>query len=399
MLATVIRTPDLLRVSSPDPAGLAALEETAVGRALAGARREKTPLPIAWADAALGTFRLPPGLDDAAKASLARSVVEHVYEDLWVHQPRRSLGDLAPLEAARRADRGDLVARARLAAVVRYREQLGTRPTHAEVYQGYPFDRLRRRLGLLTPDESDAFDAADASCMGERELDGLDPSTLDDHRLADAFRSAAALRDDARTARFAAALARRPAPARDRLDPAAVFAPLVRESLRTGDPEEALAWLTTAMTGADGPRVRVFTVWSAEIHARSGRPEAALRAYQELLDRPDSDGRPGPRRRGDPARQRLSRPRPSPAPRSPRPRPPVGRPPDGPGRAEALLGSRSSPDETFAAGTGVPGGRGCGTPQPTVSVERSRVRKRATLPPPRPGPSEYRTICSDLGST
>jgi tetratricopeptide (TPR) repeat protein len=196
---------------------------------------------------------------------------------------------LTPLEAARRAARGDVVARARLSAVVRYREQLGARPTHAAIYQGYPFDRLRRRLGLLSHEASDALDADDVSCMGERELDGLDPSALDDHRLADAFTSALALRDDARTARFAAALARRPAPARARLDPEALFAPLVRESLRLGDPEEALDWLKSALADADGPRARAFTVWSAEIHARSGHPEAALRAYQELLERADGD--------------------------------------------------------------------------------------------------------------
>jgi len=289
VLATVIRTPALVRISSPDPSGLAALEATEVGRALAGARREKTPLPIAWSDSALGTFRLPAGLDDAARASLSRSVVEHYFEDLWVHQPRQALGGLTPLESARVAGRGDVVARARLAAVVRYREHLGSRSTHAAVYQGYPFDRLRRRLGLVAAVESVALDADDVTCMSERELDALDAAALDDHRLAQSFLSAASLCDDARAARFAAALARRAPSARAGLDPAAVFAPLVRESLRLGDPDEALDWLKTALTGAGETPTRVFTVWSAEIQARSGRPDAALRAYLALLSRPGSD--------------------------------------------------------------------------------------------------------------
>ena len=46
------------------------------------------------------------------------------------------------------ASRGDAVARAKLTAVVRLREQLGNRPSALLLYQGYPFDRLRRRLGL-----------------------------------------------------------------------------------------------------------------------------------------------------------------------------------------------------------------------------------------------------------
>ena len=33
-------------------------------------------------------------------------------------------------------------------AVVRLREQVGSRPSARALYQGYPFDRLRRRLGL-----------------------------------------------------------------------------------------------------------------------------------------------------------------------------------------------------------------------------------------------------------
>jgi tetratricopeptide (TPR) repeat protein len=290
VLATVIRTPRQVRVSSPDPSGLALLDEPAfaqVGRALAAGRREKSPLPIAWADAALGTFRLPTGLDAAETVTLARLVVEHYFEDIWVRQPRQALGGLSPLAAGRAAARGDAVARAKLAAVIRYREQLGSRPSHAAVYQGYPFDRLRRRVGLPDADPA-AFEADDPSCMSERELDDLDPGALDASRLRDAFLSAAALGDDARTARFAAALARLDPPARSRLDPAAVFAPLVREALRLGEPDEALDWLATAKSTSTGSEARTFAVWSAEIQARTGSPAAALRVYQDLLERPDT---------------------------------------------------------------------------------------------------------------
>lgn len=294
VLASVVATPRLLRLSSPDPALFAALDDpTRCGlpRTLAGGRRENSPLPIAWGDAALGTFRFPSGLDPRERAELAREAVEHYYENLWIHRPRRAFGGRSPLEASAAVARGDADARARLAGVVRFREQLGGRLTHAAVYQGYPFDRLRRRLGLLAPDEAPALDADDLSCASAAELDQLDPDSLDDVRLADALASAAGLRDDARTARFAAALAGRdPAAwARARLDPGAIFAPLVRRSLRDGEPDQTLAWLDRARSVSTGPAARTFAVWSAEVLARTGNPTAAARIYRDLLDQPDAD--------------------------------------------------------------------------------------------------------------
>ena len=68
------------------------------------------------------------------------------------------------------------------------------------------------------------------------ELDQLDPSTLDDARLAEAFTSAAGLRDDARTARLASELlVRRPA-LLNSLDLTSVVAPLVRLAIARDDP-------------------------------------------------------------------------------------------------------------------------------------------------------------------
>ncbi len=123
VLAAVVLTPRLLRLSSPDLTGFALLCEPPwerLLRPLQPCRREKTPLPIAWADAALGTFQFPVGLDDDARARLARDAVEHYYENVWIHLPRLGLDGRTPLEAAR----GDVVARAKLAGVVDFRAQL-----------------------------------------------------------------------------------------------------------------------------------------------------------------------------------------------------------------------------------------------------------------------------------
>jgi tetratricopeptide (TPR) repeat protein len=292
VLATVVSTPRVLRLSSPDPTGFTALSDPSLDEvrgALESARREKTPLPIGMADAGLATFRLPAGLSDEARNELTRGAVEHYFEDLWVHQPRQSLGGRTPLEAAAAAQRGDAIARARLAAVVGYREQLGARTSRIAVYQGYPFDRLRRRLGLIEVGEGfGSVDAEDASCMSGPELDRLDPAALATPRLADAFTSSAYLGDDARTARFAAELVGRGSEALAGLNVSALFAVLVRESLRLGEPDVALDWLARGHSLVGDRQSRVFSVWSAEIHARTGEPDAALKVYQDLLAHPDA---------------------------------------------------------------------------------------------------------------
>jgi tetratricopeptide (TPR) repeat protein len=284
LLATLVQTPRRVRLSSPDPHALEALDEPlrrALGRDLRAIRREAVPLPLPLLDAAVWTFRLPPGLERPARNEVTRASVEAFYEDQWIHLSRKGLDGQSPFQAAGRAA-GDDALRAKLTAVVRLREQLGARPRTAELYQGYPFDRLRRRLGLEVFDPG-AVAMEDVTCASAAELDRLDPEALDDVRLADAFESAAGLQDDARTVRFAAALACRGTPRLSRLDLAALFAPLVRQALAAGQPQRALEWLDRACALAADPARRTFQVWRAEVLARTGDPEGALKTYRALL--------------------------------------------------------------------------------------------------------------------
>jgi tetratricopeptide (TPR) repeat protein len=293
--ATVVRLPGSVRLSGTDPV---LLEETfaevahRVADRIASASRSATPLPLAFLDAAVWAIRMPPGLDDEARGRLNRSAVERYYEAAWLVRPRQGLGGLAPVEAGRLASEGDVLARVRLEAVVRLREQLGERPTTAALYQGYPFDRLRRRLGLA-PTDPDTVDPLDATSMSGPELDALDPETLDDVTLADAYESAAALGDDARTARFGAPLSAREPSSLIRLDRRALFATLVRSELASGSTEGAMARLDRAEAvdlALDSGRDRAtYETWRAEVYVRVGQAAEAVAVYRRL-----AEGSPGP---------------------------------------------------------------------------------------------------------
>ncbi len=286
LLANVFVGRGRLRLSSPRLDSLERAFEPLARRfelASDSCPREARPLPIAFLDAALWTFRVPEGLEPDQAETLHRERVEHAFEDEWIHGPRRGLAGESPLRAAH----GDAVQRARLAALVRFREQLALRPGAGALYHGYPFDRLRRRLGLAL-DAAESVDPADLSCASPAELDALDPDALDLAGLNEAVASAAGLRDDARTARLCARwldrATRAPEAERPRgVDPAAFVAPLVRTAIGLRDPDRALHVLEQARPLVRASDQPTLDLWSAEVLARSGRPEEALRRYLALI--------------------------------------------------------------------------------------------------------------------
>jgi tetratricopeptide (TPR) repeat protein len=285
VLATVYITPGTLRLSSPRVETLEEAEEKL--RRILGAdarplERVAAPLPLPFLDADVWTTRMPEGLDRDLSHRLTREIVESYYENQWIHRPRQSLDGLAPLATSQDARRGDTVAQVKLEAVIRIREQLGSRSSAVMMYQGYPFDRLRNRLGLELA-HPDSVDQKDLSCASLQALQELNPEDLDDARLAEAFKSAAGLREDVLTARFAAELARRRPARLDQLDLTAVYAPLVRQAMQRGTPAEALSWLDQAHALGSVATRRSFDTWRAEILSRTGRPDEAARIYQKLV--------------------------------------------------------------------------------------------------------------------
>ena len=268
------------------------------------ARREAAPLPLPFQDAGLWIFRIPRSVDAASGESLAREAIEHYLENEWIHVERKGLGGRSPLLASVASEGGDLVARAKLTAVVKFREQLGSRPSTRALYKGYPFDRLRRRLGLERELDA-AVDPLDLGCAAADELDQLDVASLDDSRLIEAASSAEGLGDDARTARFAGELVRRQSDVRT-VDLKPLVSALVRQAISRGETDEALEEIERARSLADGDTAATFDVSRTEIIARQGR-----RRCSGTISESDQQRRSrrcaGARRRGHVARQRSLR--------------------------------------------------------------------------------------------
>ncbi len=285
VLATIYITPRTIRLSSPRVDTLEIAEEKLrrmLGTEAQPLERVAAPLPLPFLDADVWTTRLPDGLDRELAHRLSREALESYYENQWIHRPRQGLDGLSPLAAAQDARRGDAVARAKLAAVIQVREQLGNRSSAMTLYQGYPFDRLRRRLGLDLV-HPDAVDSRDLSCASLAELQDLAIEDLDDVRLVDAFKSAAGLREDELTTRFALELVRRKPDQLVLLDLSSVYAPLIRQSIQSGRPQDALEWLDQARTLSPDSSRHTFDTWRAEILSRTGRPDLASRIYDELV--------------------------------------------------------------------------------------------------------------------
>jgi tetratricopeptide (TPR) repeat protein len=285
VLASVFIKANSLRLSSPRAENLERIEDQLfprMERRPQSIRREATPLPLPFLDADLWIFRIAFGLDSSRADELTREAIEDYFENEWIHRKRKGLGDKSPLAAARDAQLGDAVARAKLTAVVRLREQLGSRVSTRALYKGYPFDRLRRRLGLECVDAT-AIDPLDLGCADPGELDRLDPSTLDEVQLFDAAASAAGLRDDARTARLAAELLSRQGRVARAADWKPLVSALVREAMSRDDPEAALSWIERARPMAGASTNLTFDVWRAEILARHGQGKAALETFRAVI--------------------------------------------------------------------------------------------------------------------
>src|SRR5262249_22305890 len=154
----------------------------------------------------------------------------------------------------------------------------------------YEFDRLRRKLGILSGATPAAAGGAslDIGAMGAAELSGLAVGTLNDEQLELAYQTAQKLDARELVTRYAAALVARP-PNADRPDRYPWYSFLIQHAMGEGANDNALEFINQGERfDADqnqGRRGSDFQFRRAQVFAKSGDVEQAGAAFEQLIQR------------------------------------------------------------------------------------------------------------------
>jgi tetratricopeptide (TPR) repeat protein len=279
---------NILRVASPVKEPFARLREE---------MRKKLALPLNELQERVGPIPLqevpteslifPTGPQEPEAAT--QRILDHAarfYEETWIHRPRRSLNNIAPVDAA-----GSPRLRRKLLGVIAFVEQCSRGAMAAE----YDFNRLRRKVGLVeataapTPAAGTAPSvAADVSAMGAAELAALKSETLADEQLEQAYQAAHRLDANELAAHFAGALVARPVqPGRPDRYPFYSF--LVQKALKEGAGDEALDRVNEGervdCEHNEGKRRNDYELRRAQVHTGRGEADAAQDVFQRLVER------------------------------------------------------------------------------------------------------------------
>jgi tetratricopeptide (TPR) repeat protein len=242
--------------------------------------------PIAFHDVVTEAliFPLGPKGGDPAAAERILAHAGGFYEEKWIHQPRRSLSNIAPVDAV-----GSAKLRKKLLGVIEFISQCARGGMLAE----YDFNRLRRKLGLLSaaagaPGAAAGTVPGDISALGAGELGALKPESLSDEQLEQAYRTAHRLDAGELTAHFASALVARPVQP-DRPDRYPFFSFLIQKALKDGAYDNALDHVNEGeridCAHNEGKRRNDYELRRAQVHAKRGEVDAAGDVYQRLIER------------------------------------------------------------------------------------------------------------------
>ncbi|MBI2807751.1 MAG: tetratricopeptide repeat protein [Planctomycetes bacterium] len=211
-----------------------------------------------------------------------REGYEKHFEEVWIHRPLKSLGNVAPIDAA-----GHGVLRKKLRGLLLFLRDCAT--------QGkYPYDptRLERKLGLDAPPEIPAptedSRPRDIAALGAPELASLSVDSLGSADLDQAFQ--AALKLDARdiAGKFASALVQRE-PYPERSDRFPLYQLLISQNLADGQLDAALDHVNDGERDDcernEGRRRNEYELRRAQVHAKRGEFADAERVYDGLIAR------------------------------------------------------------------------------------------------------------------
>lgn len=278
--------------------------------------------PIQFGDVALEALAYPVRTAAVADAEAKlRDYAAHYFEDVWPHQPLRSLAGASPLDAV-----GSSVLRKRVLGVVKFladcvhgaapRKQAGGVVTAIDVYD---FDRLRHKLGIAerrtapspTPQEPERVSVGgqdkdkgktgpaagpgrrDFPAMSAADLAGLPKDELSAAELEDAMR--AAIKLDARELAVAFAKAGVAKPADPgKPDRYPLYACLMTGAQSEGNTAEAVKYADAgAAYDAEhngGKRANEYGLRKAALYAKTGDADAAAAAFDAVIDRNPDEG-------------------------------------------------------------------------------------------------------------
>ncbi len=237
----------------------------------------------------LVTESLTLALQSTDQESQKKSVLEQAaryYETVWIHRPRKSLSNIAPVDAV-----GSRTLRRKLLGVIQLIEEGARRGVLAE----YNFDGLRRKLGLLdstTATLPSSGDVVDIAAMGPAELSGLNVSSLSDEQLEKAYQTAYRLDAQELAEHFAKALIQRPIN-EAKPDRYPWYSFLIQKSLRDGELDTALDQVNEGekhdCEANGGKRRNDFELFRAQVHGKRGETEIACDVFQRLIQRTPRD--------------------------------------------------------------------------------------------------------------
>ncbi|MBX7105887.1 MAG: tetratricopeptide repeat protein [Gemmataceae bacterium] len=255
----------------------AALEE--VKKAIGAAESQKMTGPVMFHDVLVGAMIYPTRqtteLDATAKI---REAAGAFFEDKWLHQPLKSLGGIAPVDAA--AHPGT---RRKLAGTVRFLEDCAA-PTSVKLYD---FNRLRRKLGLAAGAVVTEGGAVDVTTLGISELASLDVSGFNSAQLAEAFRAAITLDAKDLAGKFARQLVASEGPAGE--DRYAFFQHLIGLAQAEKDWDDGLEWVEAGekydCEHNEGRRRNDYELRRGQLLAKRGDSAGAADVFERLVAR------------------------------------------------------------------------------------------------------------------
>jgi tetratricopeptide (TPR) repeat protein len=233
--------------------------------------------PTILAEAVL-LFGKPPDSEEVARQRMADHA-SRFFEDTWIKRPRKSLSNIAPVDAA-----GSARLRRKLAGIIDFHQQCAA----ISAQNLYDFDQLRRKLGLVSAPAAPAGTVGDITAMGAAELSALKPESLADEQLEQAYQAAYRLDAQELAGHFAQAMVARPTqPGKADRFPYVSF--LVTKALAEGDTDAALSLIDEGTRidceSNEGRRRDDYELRRANVHVKRGEAEQAEDVFGRLIQR------------------------------------------------------------------------------------------------------------------